>query len=193
MKLWRRVFEERRGVVLPLLVFVIANAAILALAVLPLRRSVVGYEEQSREQAMKLTQARTDNKNATAAKARKEEADLELKKFYSSVLPSDQASSMRLVLFWVSQAARDARVTFASSTAGSEVIRESRLQKVKCHVILRGDYQDIRKFLYVLETAQQFVVVENVELAQSGQTGAAQGNQGALEVGLDVATYFLGS
>jgi len=190
MKLWRRVYDERRKIVLPLLVFLFANVAVLALAVLPLRRSVVGYQEQVRDQTMKLAQARLDNKKMTAARASKEQADAELKKFYSEVLPTDQPSSMRLVLFWVSQAAKEARVNFESSTAGYETVRESKLQKVKTHVILRGDYQDIRRFLYVLETAQQFVIVENVEL---GQSGASQANQGTLEVGLDVATYYLGS
>jgi Tfp pilus assembly protein PilO len=69
-------------------------------------------------------------------------------------------------------------------------MHESRLQRVSCHLTLKGDYQDIRRFLYNLETAQQFIVVEKVELAQQGNS--QQNTNGQLEVGLDVATYFLG-
>ena len=106
------------------------------------------------------------------------------------MLPSDRANSVRLVLFWVERAARDARVQFQSSVADQQDMHESRLQRISCHLTLRGDYQDIRRFLYNLETAQQFIVVEKVELAQQGNS--QQNTNGQLEVGLDVATYFLG-
>ena len=190
MKIWRRVYQERRKVALPLLVFLIANAAVLAFAVLPLKRSVAVNETETLDATAKLGQARLENKRAAAARLRKEEADQELKKFYADVLPADRASSVRLVLFWVERAAREARVDFRSSQADQQEVQDSRLQRIGCHLTLRGDYQDIRRFLYNLETAQQFIIVEKVELAQQGtaQTNA----NGMLEVGLDVATYFLG-
>jgi Tfp pilus assembly protein PilO len=190
MSLWRRVYDERRAVALPLVVFLIANVAILALAVFPLRRSVAGYENDSQDATLKLAKARAENKEVTAARVRKEEADEELKKFYSDVLP-DQAGAVKLVLFWVGQAARDAHVQFESSQTDHEPIRESRLERVSCRLTLRGDYQDIRRFLYNLETAQPFVIIEKVELAQQG-TALSNAN-GTLEVGLDVATYFAGA
>ena len=40
MSLWRRIYLERRAVVLPLVVLLVANVAALALAVFPLKRSV---------------------------------------------------------------------------------------------------------------------------------------------------------
>ncbi len=190
MKLWSRIYQERRRVMLPLVIFLIANIAILAFAVFPLRHSVVGYENDARDATIRLGQARNANRAATAAKARKEEADQELKKFYAEVLPTDQASAVKLVLFWVGQAARDARVQFESSQADDQPLHDSPLSKVSSHLTLRGDYQDIRRFLYDLETAQQFVVVEKVELAQQGTTMSNAG--GLLEVGLDVATYYVG-
>jgi Tfp pilus assembly protein PilO len=190
MKIWRRAYEERRKVALPLLVFLLANAAILAFAVLPLRRSVASNEAEALDATAKLGQARLDNRRAADARVRKEEADKELKKFYAEVLPTDRASSVRLVLFWVERAARESRVVFQSSQADQEDMRDSRLQRISCHLTLKGDYQDIRRFLYNLETAQQFIVVEKVELAQQGN--AQQNANGQLEVGLDVATYFLG-
>ncbi len=175
---------------MPLLVFLLANAAILAFAVLPLRRSVASNEAEALDATVKLGQARLENKRAADARVSKEEADKELKKFYADVLPSDRASSVRLVLFWVEHAARESRVVFQSSQADQQDMHDSRLQRISCHLTLKGDYQDIRRFLYNLETAQQFIVVEKVELAQQGNS--QQNASGQLEVGLDVATYFLG-
>jgi hypothetical protein len=190
VRLWRRVYEERRKIALPILVFLIANVAILALAVFPLQRSVAGYENDALDATAKLGRARQDNKKAKDARTRKEEADQELKKFYADILPGDYASSVRLVLFWVSTAARQSRVQPLSTQADHQPLHESRLERVSCHVTLRGDYQDILHFLYLLETAQQFVIVEKVELAQQGT--ALNNPNGMLEVGLDVATYYLG-
>ena len=191
MKLWRRVYEERRAVALPLLVFLVANVAILALAVFPLQRSVAGNESDALDARMKLSRALIDNRKAKEARSRKEEADQELKKFYADVLPVDYPSSVRLMVFWVGSAARQSRVQPVSSQADAQPLHDSRLQRVSCHVTLRGDYQDILHFLYLLETAQQFVIVEKVELAQQGT--ALNNPNGTLEVGLDVATYYLGS
>ena len=190
MKLWRRVYEERRRVMLPLLVFVIANVVVLGVGVVPLRTAVAGYENDANDATLKLARARKDNRDAAAAKARKEEADAELKKFYADVLPSDEPASVKLVPFWVNQLARDTHVQLESSTAESQPLHDSKLTRVSSHLTLRGDYQDIRRFLYELETAQKFVIVEKVELAQQATT-LANAN-GLLEVGLDVATYYVG-
>ena len=191
MSMWRRMYDERRKVMLPLVAFLIASVAIFALAVVPLRHSVTSDEAEAQDATLRLAHARLDNKNATNARARKEEADQELKKFYAEVLPGDQAKSVNLVLFWVNQAAKEARVQLESGQTDAAALHDSTLARVACHFTLRGDYQDIRRFLYKLETAQQFVIIEKVELAQQGTTLANQ--SGALEVGLDVATYFRGS
>ena len=48
MILVRRVFRERRALVLPAVVFLLANVAVLALVVFPLERSVAGLKEVER-------------------------------------------------------------------------------------------------------------------------------------------------
>jgi hypothetical protein len=45
MSLLRRVFSERRAVVVPVTIFLVGNIAVLALVVWPLQRSVAGGEE----------------------------------------------------------------------------------------------------------------------------------------------------
>jgi hypothetical protein len=49
---------------------------------------------------------------------------------------------------------------------------------------LSGDYEDIRGFIYDLETAADFVVIENIRLAAGVEANAP------LSVFLEVATYY---
>ena len=49
---------------------------------------------------------------------------------------------------------------------------------------LSGDYRNIRRFIHELETAPEFLVLENVELTQSEIE-----NRG-LNVSVDIATYY---
>ena len=63
------------------------------------------------------------------------------------------------------------------------------LTKMTGKVTLKGGYAGIRKFLYRVETAEEFIVIEEVNLNQPGtmDTGAN------LELDLVVSSYFPGS
>ena len=63
----------------------------------------------------------------------------------------------------------------------------ARAGRQPAEVTLVGEYSDIRRFLYEVETAEEFLIIEKVALSQPN---AAQGG-GQLEVALSVATYFL--
>ena len=51
-------------------------------------------------------------------------------------------------------------------------------------MVLAGNYADIRRFIYELDTAPEFVVIEDVSLAQR-EEGAAP-----LVLTLQVSTYY---
>ena len=67
-------------------------------------------------------------------------------------------------------------------------VRDSRLTRVTGDITLSGDYANVRRFLYELETSQEFIIIEKVQLSQPN---AAQGGNAQLEVALTVATYFV--
>ena len=89
MSLWRRVYAERRAVVLPLLVALVANVAVLALGVFPLERSVAGAETAALDAKSDLANARREDMQAKTARTSMERGDVELKKFYAEILPHD--------------------------------------------------------------------------------------------------------
>jgi len=186
MSLTTRIFRERRRVIVPLLVFLLANAAGLAY-VFWLQQSM-DAARASRDGALaSLTLARKNKKDAEGQRGSKEQADVELRKFYSDVLPKNLPGALNVLNFWLNKVATTAHVSYHAGSYNHEQVRDSRLTKVKGEITLAGDYANVRQFLYELETSQEFIVIEKVELSQPN---AAQANA-KLEVALTVATYYL--
>lgn len=190
MNLWRRLFRERRAIMLPLAVLLAANAAVLALAVLPLSRHVAGLRYDAQNASTSLLRARLLEKQAKNASASKQRADQELRKFYGEILPADARTAQRVFSF-LERAAAESGLQFQHTTVEESEVRDSQLLRMSGKVTLSGEYQNIRKFLYTVETAQEFVVIERVGLAQAADLRS--GANGRLEVALDVATYYLNS
>jgi len=192
MSLWERIYRERRGVVLPLLVVLVANIAILLFGVIPLAGNVAGLHNDASNATLSMNRARLSERQARDARASKERADLDLRKFYSETLPADLPAARKLIVgSFLQQTARDVGLTFQHGSIEESDVKDSQLHELSGKVTLVGDYPNIRKFLYAVETAKEFVVVERVALAQATDLKAS--NTGALEVTLDVATYYVGN
>lgn len=190
MSLWRRVLSERRGLVVPLLTVLAINVLVLALAVFPLQRSVAGDEDRSNDVKLALADARRTERVANDTRASKQRADEELKRFYAEVLPASHAVARDLLYLQVSKLSREHGLKFESSSFEPEPVDKSSLTRFRVDVSLTGEYANIRKFLYRLETAEEFYIIEGVKLGQASQT---EGGGNALEVVLQVATYYTGA
>src|SRR5690242_20784510 len=105
MSLWRRIYHERRAVVLPLVLAIVANVAVFALAVLPLEGVVRSSRSDALGATAALAAARRAERLAGDARTGKERADQELHTFYADVLPADQATARKTVTHWMEQAA----------------------------------------------------------------------------------------
>lgn len=181
-----RVLREKRRVVLPLAFFAIANVVLYAVVVFPLKRQVANAEVEARAQHQHLNAARFDLKNAKATVTGKAQADSALQKFYKDVLPSDQGIARRLTYTRLAQLARQANVKLEHGTNNVSKEKESSLSKLTTTYTLTGDYRDVRKFIYSLETAPEFIVLENVGLTSPGEQAQTRG----LAMNLEIATYF---
>ena len=115
----------------------------------------------------------------------KSQADLELRKFYKEVLPANESQAVRLTWLRVAQIARESNVRHQRIASEPSTEKGSDLSKLTSMFVLTGDYQDVRRFLYALETAPEFLVLERVEL-----TGGDQQRDRGLSVILQVATYY---
>ena len=185
MTTFRRIVTEKRPLILPLAIVLIANAVVYALVVYPLSQKVALGEQSATAANHALLTARREHANARATVTGKGQADAELKKFYSDVLPPDLSGARRITYLPLEHLAEDCNLRLLSQALSPDERSENGLAKLTTTARLTGEYQDIRKFLYRLETRPEFIVVENVDLSQN-DSELSRG----ITVTVQVATYF---
>ena len=114
----------------------------------------------------------------------KSRASAELTTFYSDVLPRDLAGARRLTYLRLAQLARESDLEYRRATYAPVVESGSTLTRLQIQMVLEGTYADMRAFIYQLETSPEFVVIDNVQLAEGADDG------GSLVVTLDLSTYY---
>jgi len=179
-----RVFTEKRSLIVPLLIGVIVNIALYVIVVYPLSKKVAGGEQAARASSTALDAAKRDYAQARATVAGKGQADQELRKFYSDVLPPDISGARRITFLRMEQLARQCGLRLERETSDPKPERDSQLVRFIYTASLSGEYRNIRRFIHELETAPEFLVLENVELSQSETE-----NRG-LNVNVEIATYY---
>ena len=183
----QRVFRERRRILVPLAVVLCANAAVLGLAIAPLRHATTAAAFEADAAAADLAAARRLDAQVAGARESQENADDGLRRFYADVLPADLPDAQKIMNLFVTDAARAAGLEFQGSRFDWGEMRDSALMRASSRITLRGAYPNIRRFLHEVERAEEFIVVERVELVQQADEAAAGAG---LELSLVVATYF---
>ena len=184
MTLAQRVFEEKRGLFYPILAVLALNAVLFAAVVYPLSAKVAGAEQEAQSADLALTAARRDFEAARSTVAGRAAADAELRKFYGTVLAPDQSAARRITFLNIFQLAKKSNVEYGTAAFDDEQERDSTLGKMSSTIALSGQYRDIRRFVYELETAPEFVILENVALSQGAESAAD------LNLTVKVTTYF---
>src|ERR687895_1428550 len=164
--------SEKRRLIWPLALVLAANAAVFAIVVYPLSQKVSLGQQEADTANVALLNARRDYANARATVTGKAQADTELQKFYGSVLPPDLSGAGRITYLPIEQMAQEANLRVVGLSSDQLAIRESSLSKFTQTAVLTGEYRNIRRFIYELETRPEFLVIENVELSQNENTAA---------------------
>lgn len=179
-----RVAEDHRRWLAPLGAALAINLGVLAVVVVPLSRTVESGSVRSARSAELLAEARAELANAEATRDSQAQATKDLDRFYKEVLPSDVASARRITHLRLSQMAREHDVTFQRSTAAPELGRDSDLERLRVSYALSGDWEDIRTLIHAIETVPEFIVIDNVVLAEGSDSNAP------LTLTLDMSTYY---
>jgi hypothetical protein len=155
------------------------------LAVYPLSIKVRGAEARDRAAGTELAAARSDHASAQAAQTARDRATGALTSFYTEVLPRDLTGARRVTYLRVAQLAEKLGLRAQHRTyAPEQPERNSSLGKLKTEMTFAGDYEEIRQFIYDLETAPEFVVIEDMTLSEGGEPGAP------LVLTLALSTYY---
>lgn len=182
---FRRILSEKRRLIWPLALVLVANIAVFAMVVYPLSQKVAMGQQEADAATVALTNARRDYANARATVTGKSQADDELKKFYGDVLPPDLSGARRVSDLPIEQLAAESNLRLETRRFEVMPVRESNLSRFEQTAVLTGEYGDIRRFIHQLETRPEFVIVENVDLSQN----VNQASRG-ITVTLQIATYF---
>ena len=123
--------------------------------------------------------------SAEALISGKAKADQELVTFYQKVLPSSLDEARRMTYLRLPALARKANMKFSErrSELDAQIKENSQLGRVRTRMTLEGGYENVRQFLYELETAPEFIIVDDVSL---GQPEAGR----PVQLTLEVSTYF---
>lgn len=180
----RRVLAEHRTWIWPLGLLLAANLLAVVLAIVPMSRSVEAAAARATQATAEAAEAAAELKAVSATRDGRDAAARELAIFYRDVLPADVSAARRLLQLRVSQLARTHNVTLTRALATPESIRDSTLGRLRGTAELAGRYGDVRAFLYALETAKDFVIVDSIVLGEGDETSAP------LNLTLNLSTYY---
>jgi Tfp pilus assembly protein PilO len=178
----KRVIVEHRRWLTPVGILLAINIVVLVAVVLPLRQSVQSSAAHAEASAGALREAMADMADAEATRDGQARAASDLQRFYAEVLPTSFTTARRITIK-MAQLARSHDVAFQSSATTPEVLRDSTLERLHVNYMLSGDWDDIRQFIYEIETGPDFVVIDNVQLAESEANST-------LSLTLDLSTYY---
>ncbi len=168
---------------MPLAVALGVNLVVYVAAVYPLSQRVANIQERDRTAEEQLLAARRDHAQATGTLTGKDRAAAELATFYKDVLPQDLAGARRLTQLRLAQLARESKLKFVRATFEPVTEGKRTLTQLRIEMVLSGTYADVRAFIHDLETAPEFVVVDNIVLGQGAEGGP-------LIVTLHLSTYY---
>ena len=179
-----RAVSENRGLVVTIALALVANVLAYVLVVRPLEAKSTGAADRAATAANALRAAERELGQADALVKGKASADQELDAFYKKVLPADLTSARRMTYASLPALARKAGVQYQARTTLIEPVdHEGHLERMTIRMELDGDYANLRQFIYALEVAPEFVIIDDVTLAMG------KGDD-ALKLTVDMSTYY---
>jgi type II secretory pathway pseudopilin PulG len=180
---WRRVAREHRATLLPLGVVLAINVVVLVAVVLPLGQRVAANEQRAEQAARAEANALAEYRGAEALREGKAQATKDLETFYGEVLPSNVPAARRLLTSKIQDLARAHEVDYERGGLDIETVPKSALERMVASLTLTGEYDDIRAMIYDLETAPEFIVIDNIVLSEGRENES-------LSWSMELSTYY---
>jgi Tfp pilus assembly protein PilO len=168
MTLLKRIVIEKRSLLWPLALGLLLNIAAYALIVRPKELKVKSADVRSAAAAQAVQAAERDLASARALVSGKSQAEEALSTFYNKVLPADFSAARRMTFTRLPELAQQTNVTWGSRTSDIERVQgDARLGRVRIRTIIQGQYENVRQFIYELESSPEFIIIDDVTLSQA--------------------------
>jgi Tfp pilus assembly protein PilO len=180
----RRVFEDKRRLVIPVLAGLALNVVLFAGVVYPLGARVRSMEAREQTAAQGLLAAVREDADARGITQGRDLTHTALKAFYEDVLPSSHAQARQVTFLRLTQLAEQHNLEQSRRSTDPKHERESSLARLQISMTLRGNYEDIRRFIHQVENGTDFIVIDSIALQQGEEAGAP------LTLALSLSTYY---
>lgn len=184
MTLLRRIAGDNRRLVTAVGLLLLLDGLVYAVAVYPWSRKVARAAAAAAAAESRLAQVRADHRTAARTGAGASQAEKHLEQFYAEVLPADFGGARAVLSSHLDRLAAAAGLVIERQSSATDRERGSRLSRLRTTTVLAGEYEDVRGFIHALETASEFVVVEEVVLGRGNESGTG------LVFTLGVSTYY---
>ena len=173
MTLINRVVKEKRVPVTVVGISLAAAVGLYALGVYPSTIRVSQAREREVAAAARLAVAQQALETARGTAEGKTQVDADLEQFYGDVLPRDLAGARGITYPSLAALATENNLLLERRSTDAEMDRDSQLARLRTTMLLRGEWPDIRRFIHAMETAAEFIVIEQIELSQGEEVGAS--------------------
>ena len=180
----RRIFEDKRRLVIPVLAGLALNVVLFAGVVYPLGARVRSMESREQAAAQALRAAAREDADARGITQGRDLTQTALKAFYQDVLPSSHAQARQATFLRLTQLAEQHNLEQSRRSTDPKQERESSLARLQISMTLRGNYEDIRRFIHQVENGTDFIVIDSIALQQGEEAGAP------LTLALSLSTYY---
>ncbi len=162
-----RILSEKRVLVLPLAIGLLLNVLAYFIVVRPLGLLSAGAADRSVVVQANLRAAEREIAAARTVVSGKSDADQELQAFYQRVLPANLTEARRMTYASLPALADQTGVHYdRRSTVVDERDRDTRLGRMSIKMVLQGSYANLRQFVFALERASEFVIIDEVALTE---------------------------
>jgi hypothetical protein len=171
----QRIFVEKRRPLIFIGAAIAVNLLLYFLVVYPLSLRSAGAADRASGAARQRQAAERELQVARSLVTGKTQAEEELNAFYKKVLPPSVSAARSLTYVPVVEIARRNDVNYVNRVyedpdeMNAEDSRKvgAALMRLTTRVVLQGDYESIRAFIYELEQAPEFVVIDQVTLLEA--------------------------
>lgn len=180
----KRVFDEKRRLVIPLLAALALNMALYALVVYPLGVRVRSMEQREQAATQEMAAADREDAAARAVLQGRDRTGSALSTFYKDVLPTSLSSARDVTFLRLEKLGEEHDIRIKRRTSATDKDKKGSLARLRITTELEGNYENIRRFIYQLESGSNFVVIDSLQLSQDGAPGAP------LALTLGLSTYY---
>jgi Tfp pilus assembly protein PilO len=180
----RRIFDEKRHIMIPVAGGLALNIVLYAVFVYPLGVRVQSTESRAQAAAQARQAAERDEAAARGAAEERQRTDAALQDFYKQVLPSSFAQAQQTMFLRLTQVAEQHNLQPSRRDTARDTDKEGSLIRMRASMSLKGNYEDIRRFIYQVESGTDFIVIDSVVLRQGTEPGSP------LILDLGLSTYY---